>query len=246
VKARFATLHLLGFPQITTPDQLVLTPGTFHQISWKIGPGGKVGPDGRRLPSDTWCAVGFFTELADAELALENKDRLMPFLKDTEKSLHLLLRPFRHNGECNHLERDAPGEIFEVSEAALGGALVVLTTAGYKLGFEANMDRIVPFRHKVDHAGAWMSDLEGCFFGRAFTPHTVGYDGFTVSVWRSDEDMLHACYRAGLHRNYVDGQKIASDFDRSSFTRFRILDSMGNWSKQLGDSISIPKSTGPA
>jgi len=41
--------------------------------------------------------------------------------------------------------------------------------------------------------------------------------------------MLSASYRAGLHRTYTDGHKISSDFDRSSFTRFRIIDSNGKW-----------------
>jgi hypothetical protein len=189
-------------------------------MSWKIGPGGQVGPDGRRLPSDTRSAVGLFAGLAEAELAFRNKEAFMPFLAGAEESWHFLLRPFRHHGECNHIQRETPGELFEVSKEGCGGPLVVFTTAGYKLGFEANMDRVVAFRHKVDHVGAWMKELEGCLLSRGFTPHTVGYDGFTVSVWRSDEDMLCASYRAGTHRNYIDGHKASSDFDRSSFTRF--------------------------
>lgn len=228
-KARFATLHLLRFPQITTPDQLALTQVPDGSISWKIGPGGRVGPDGRRLPSDTWGAIGLFIGLAEAELALRNKEKFMPFLAGTKEAWHLLLRPFRHRGECNHIHRETPGELFEISEETSGGPLVVVTTAGYILGFEANIDRVVAFRHKVDGVVAWMNELEGCLFSRAFTPNTVGYDGFTVSIWRSDEDMLCASYRAGLHRNYMDGHKTASDFDRSSFTRFRVLETRGQW-----------------
>ena len=228
-KARFATVHLLRFPDITTAEQLALTHAPSGSISWKIGPGGQVGPDGRRLPSDTWSAVGLFTGLAEAELAFRNKEEFMPFLAGARESWHLLLRPFRHHGECNHIERETPGKLFEVSEEDCGGPLVVVTTAGYEFGFEANMDRVVAFRHQVDHVGTWMKGLEGCFVSRAFTPHTAGDDGFTVSVWRSDEDMLCASYRAGTHRNYMDGHKAASDFDRSSFTRFRILDFSGKW-----------------
>lgn len=231
-KARFATVHLLRFTRITTPEELALARVPAGSLSWKIGPGGQVGPDGRRLPSDTWAAVGLFAGQAEAEHAFRNKEEFMPFLFGTAESWHLLLRPFRHHGECNHIDRETPGELFEACEECSGGPLVVVTTAGYEFGFEANMDRVVAFRHKVDHVGAWMKDLEGCLFSRAFTPHTVGYDGFTVSVWLSDEAMLNASYRAGLHRNYLDGHKVASDFDRSSFTRFRILDSSGKWNGQ--------------
>lgn len=228
-KARFATVHLLRFPEITTPDQLALTCAPKGAMSWKIGMGGQVGPDGRRLPTDIWSALGLFSALAEAQVAFRNKEVFMPFLPGTVESWHLLLRPFRHQGECNHIERDTPGELFEISGEDGGGSLAVVTTAGYRSGFEANMDRVVAFRDKVDHVSAWMKELEGCFVSRAFTPYTVGYDGFTVSVWRSDEDMLCASYRAGLHRGYMDGHKTSSDFDRSSFTRFRILESSGSW-----------------
>jgi hypothetical protein len=68
---------------------------------------------------------------------------------------------------------------------------VVVTTAGYELGFEANMDRVVAFRHKADNVGAWMKELEGCLFSRAFTPHMVAYDGFTAS----GEAMRICCVR---------------------------------------------------
>jgi hypothetical protein len=73
-KARFATVHLLRFPQITTAEQLALTHAPSGSMSWKIGPGGQVGPDGRRLPSDTWSAVGLFAGLAEAELAFLTGD----------------------------------------------------------------------------------------------------------------------------------------------------------------------------
>jgi hypothetical protein len=94
----------------------------------------------------------------------------MPFLTDAKESWHLLLRPFRHQGECKHIERETPGALFDVSEEGCGGPPVVITTAGYELGFEANMNRVVAFRHKVDNVGAWMKELEGCLFSRAFTP----------------------------------------------------------------------------
>ena len=41
--------------------------------------------------------------------------------------------------------------------------------------------------------------------------------------------MLNASYRRDLHRNHVDRHKSTDVFDRSSFTRCRILDSSGQW-----------------
>jgi hypothetical protein len=32
-----------------------------------------------------------------------------------------------------------------------------------------------------------------------FTPHTVGDDGVTMSVWRSDPVMIGSMYKPGIH-----------------------------------------------
>jgi hypothetical protein len=44
-----------------------------------------------------------------------------------------------------------------------------------------------------------MGKAEGCLAIRVFTPHTVGDDGFTMSIWRDDASMLTAAYRPGGH-----------------------------------------------
>jgi hypothetical protein len=41
--------------------------------------------------------------------------------------------------------------------------------------------------------------------------------------------MLNAMYRAGTHREKMDWHKSVSAFDRSSFTRLRIVDTCGQW-----------------
>ena len=67
---------------------------------------------------------------------------------------------------------------------------------------------------------------------QVFTPHTVGDDGFTMSAWRDDVSMLAAAYRAGFHRSQIDRHKAENVFDRSSFTRFRVMESCGLWNGQ--------------
>ena len=227
--ARFATTHWLRFPEVMTPDQLVLSGSPEGSVSWKIGPCGPVGPDGFRLPSNVWCAVGLFTERAAAAAAMERRDTFMPFLSGTTESWHQLLFPFRHHGECNHLHRDCPGAIFEAISPDPGGPLMVLTTAGYQFGPELKMERVIDFRRKVDLVNDWFRTLEGCVAAQPFTPHTKGDDGYTLSVWRDEASMLDATYRSGVHRTQMDQHKLTSLFDRSSFTRCRILESWGQW-----------------
>ena len=67
--ARFATVHWIRFPSVMTPDKLSLPEPPRDCVSFKIGPAGPVGADGYRLPSNVWCAVALFDDLAAAEAA---------------------------------------------------------------------------------------------------------------------------------------------------------------------------------
>jgi hypothetical protein len=77
-----------------------------------------------------------------------------------------------------------------------------------------------------------MAKADGCLVSQVFTPHTVGDDGFTMSIWRDDASMLAAAYHPGFHRSQIDRHKAENVFDRSSFTRFRVVDSHGLWNGQ--------------
>jgi hypothetical protein len=228
-KARYATAHWLRFQDVTTPDQLLLSGKPPGALSWKIGPCGPVGPNGYRLPSNIWCAVGLFRELAVAKSAFDGKHLFIPFVSNATESWHQLLLPIRHHGECNHLDGECPGELFDVSSTDPGGPVMVITTAGFRFGPELKMERVIEFRRNVDLIDNWIQQAEGCLASKPFTPHTLGDDGFTMSVWRDDGCMLNAAYRAGAHRTQIDRHKSENVFDRSSFTRFRILDACGRW-----------------
>ena len=211
-------------------------------MSWKIGPSGPIRPDGYRLPGEIWCAVGLFSDLAPARAALQAIECYMPFAPNSVESWHQLLLPVRHQGQCNHLDRECPDEVFAVSSADPGGALVVITTAGYHPG--PRVERLIAFRRGVDEVNDWLLQVEGCLASRAITPHTFGDDGFTLSVWRDDASMLNAIYRAGSHREKMDWHKSVSAFDRSSFTRLRILETRGHWegTDPLGGMPALPGS----
>ena len=57
----------------------------------------------------------------------------------------------------------------------------------------------------------------------------MGDDGVTMSVWRSDSAMIDTMYRPGLHRTQVERHRRDNLADRTSFTRFRVLDTQGLW-----------------
>lgn len=228
MKCRWATLHWIRFGEVETPQSLDLSGFPPGAASWKIGPDGPVGPDGTRLPSNIWCAVGLYPERADAEVLLD-EPACMPFLSRAEEAWHALLKPFAHRGECNHLDRDRPGALFHIEGHDPGGTLVVMTTAGYDMGPDLDVDRVVDFRRNVDAVRDRMVTTDGNIATQVFTPHVRGDDGLTTSIWRDDASMIAEAYRPGAHRERVDRHMREAMADRTSFSRLRVLRSRGTW-----------------
>jgi hypothetical protein len=216
-RARHATDHWIRYPQIRTPDQLALAAHPRGSVSWKIGPDGPVGPNGYRLPSNIWCGIALFAELADAEAALTAHTRYLSSLTDALESWHALLLPIAHRGECNHLERTEPGLIFDINSPDPGGPLFVMTTAGFNPGPDLEL------------VHDWIKSNPGRIASQVFTPHTVGDDGVTMSFWRGDPVMMETMYKPGVHRTQIDRYKTEKTADRTSFTRFRVLRTSGQW-----------------
>ena len=228
-QARFATVHWLRFPRVMTPDDLSLTQRPEACLSWKIGPDGPVGPNGYRLPSNVWGGVALYADRSAAEAAFAASEPHLPFLGNTVESWHALLVPIAHRGECNHLERSNPRLIFEPSTEDPGGPLFVMTTAGYNMGPELDFARVIDFRVHVDKVHEWLQSAEGRVASQVFTPHTVGDDGVTMSLRHSDTAMMETMYRPGLHRTQIERHRRESLADRTSFTRFRVLKTLGQW-----------------
>jgi len=208
---------------------LDLSPRPAGAASWKLGPDGAAAPDGTRLPSEVWCGVALYSDRADAGLAFEEPSRFLPSLAEAEESWHAQLLPIAHRGECNHLDREAPGPILSAHDQDPGGPLVVMTTAGFVMGPQLDMARVVDFRTNVDRIRTFVETSEGNTARQVFAPHTLGDDGVTMSVWRDDASMSAFAYRPGEHRAQIDRYKREQTADRTSFTRFRAVRTSGIW-----------------
>lgn len=227
-KARFATIHWFRFGRVTVPGDLDLSGRPEAALSWKIGPSGKVGPDGYRLPSPYWAGLGLYGDRESALGALERIEAFAPFAGEALEAKHMALAAVAHKGACNHLERGEPGAIFEPAEDPVEGRMAVVTTAGFVPG--SDPARMQASRNAVDDAYVWLRQMPGMEQVLFFTPHTAGDDGVTMSVWEDSRKMLTAAYQPGQHRGYVDRYKAETMADRTSFTRFRILGERGVWS----------------
>lgn len=228
-RARFATVHWVRYPGIRTPDDLELGASPPGCLSWKIGPDGPVGSEGIRLPSEVWCGVALFRDEVSARSALATREAYLPQFATTIDSWHALLVALTHRGECNHLDMSLPGPIFDGGQRDPGGPLFVMTTAGFNLGADFDVQRAIDFRRNVDRIREWIQSAAGMFGAHTFTPHTRGDDGVTMSVWVDEASMASVMYKPGVHRTQIDRYKSEHTADRTSFTRFRALETYGTW-----------------
>jgi hypothetical protein len=85
--------------------------------------------------------------------------------------------------------------------------------------------------------GTQLANLRRAAFRGSFD----GRDGFTLSLWRSDERMRQAAYQSGTHRDRINEDKAGLLSDRTSFTRLRVLRSLGRLGRRgrLDTSVTV-------
>jgi hypothetical protein len=206
-------------------------PGPKRALAWRFYPNSPLGPDG--LPtcvSDEWGGFGIYATRADSEDVLAHPEEHLPFLGDTVEAFHALAVPFAHRGAADWRGTLLQDATFIVSPFDPGGPLMVLTSAGYVNPGPGDLPRITLFVRELRQILAWFATLPGNTRRAVFSgPRVDGHDGMTVSLWRSDEDMMAAAYRPGQHRTQLDYDRKVGHIDRSSFTRTRILSTRGTW-----------------
>ena len=93
---------------------------------------------------------------------------------------------------------------------------------------QSDVPRIANFIREVDRVQAFYATLPGNTRWEVYSGAAVdGHDGMTVTLWRDDAAMLEAAHGPGHHRTRMDHQRHVAHFDRSSFTRTRIIVSKG-------------------
>ncbi len=225
---RWAVVHWVRFDRKRTAAELHLSAEPKGCASWKAGPDLRPSAGAGRSGSRIWCGIASFRELPDAEAAFDWPETYLPDCSDASEAWRALLVPFAHKGECNHLNSSSAGLLFEVQNRH-SGPLMVMTTAGFDLRSRADYQRLIHFRRSVDRMRDTIQAAEGSLAHQVFTPEGAGDDGITMSLWRDEKSMFTFAYRPGAHRVQVDRQNSARTVDRSSFTRFHLLRSAGQW-----------------
>jgi hypothetical protein len=183
--------------------------------------------------SNIWGGVGIWHSRAAAEAMVTAPGEAIPWLKETIAAWHCLSIPFSHRGTVNwrgYLQKD---DAVRVAPNDPGGPLIVLTSAGFVTRDDATLPRIKRFVAGVvdvlDDYGTQESNLRRGAFRAGFD----GRDGFTLSLWHSDQGMLQSAYSPGTHRTRIDEDKAGLLSDRTSFTRLRVIQSWGNWDGEV-------------
>jgi hypothetical protein len=229
------TVHRLRFHELVDA-KLRRIPAPQGASLALIGPDSRLDVNGLRQSfSDVWGGIAFYEDRASAEKALDAQ-RTIPDCADTTEEWHALLCPTSHRGETAWFGdlKDASRFTPAGRDQDPGGRLVVLTSAGFNDlpadQLKADMPRRLDFLRNVDRVVEWFSTLPTNMARANFSLRSAGHvDGLTVSVWESDEAMLTAAYRAGIHRTEIDRYKMEQTADRSSFTRARLIRAKGTW-----------------
>ena len=227
------TFHRVRFPEPVSSMERVFQP-LVGPDCWLFGPHYDLGPDGMLTGvSDVWGGMGIWDSRDAAETMVAAPADAMPWLGETVAAWHCLSVPVSHRGEVNWRGHLQSGDAVRAASVDPGGPLIVLTSAGFVSRDAATLPRIKRFVAGVvdvlDAYGAHASNLRRAAFRAGFD----GRDGFTLSLWRSDEGMRQAAYRPGTHRTRIDEDKAGLLSDRTSFTRLRAIRSWGDWDGEV-------------
>ncbi len=179
-----------------------------------------------------FMVFGLQADAASAQLAIDGGTRIAPWRSDATESWHAVLKPFRHAGEANHLSQSQSGPLFDVRESQPEASqpVVMITSAGFRIGPDLEMRRVRDFSAGVFDVRASMTGIGGLSSQQSFFfPDVLKHDAVTVTIWRDFVAMRDFAYGPGSHRRQLDRHKAAQLADRTSFTQCIILGSTGSW-----------------
>ena len=225
------TLHRVRFPDPVAALDHDFPPAQGPEC-WRFCPSHVLGDN--NLPtwrSDVWCGFAIHADRASAQAMFDAPDRYFPALAEGVEQWHALAVPVQHRGAVNWRGMVQTDSAIRPSTAEHAGTLAVMTSASFDDPKNPDeIPRISRFAVKVSEAVHFLGQQPGNLRHDVFNGGFDGLEGFTLTLWQSDDAMLRAAYHSGHHRKLMDESRDGSTFDRSSFTRLRIIGSHGSWS----------------
>jgi hypothetical protein len=226
---QWITLHRVRFPSdISALERKFDAPAPAD--CWRFCPTQHVAENGLpTMRSDTWLGLGIYERHEDAETMFAAAREHLPFISETVEEWHAILVPFAHRGQVKWRETIEDGTAIHAASERPHGPLAVITSAGYNGRMADNKPRMLRFVEGIEDVLEFYGTRDGNLRRASTNGGFDGRDGFTVTLWRDDKAMQEAAYSDGVHRTFMDMSRDGSLFDRSSFTRARLLKSSGSW-----------------
>lgn len=223
----FATIHLERFDRDLALDEVTATPLPASRFAfWGVDE--PMTEKGLVRRGSVWGVVALFDEADTAAAALGAQ--YLEATASPSESWSALLAPTHHRGEINWLDRAAPGPIFTTSELEGAGPVAVMTSVGFDFAAaDFDMGRPVRFGLDVNVQRARMSETPGLDLQLALYANEFMTDAITFSLWQDEKAIGRFAYAPGPHRTQIDRFHAEKLADRSSFTRFGILETRGSW-----------------
>lgn len=196
---------------------------------WRFCPSQTLGDDGlATFESDVWGGMAVFDDEASARAHLDAPDRLIPWFDEAEESWFSLAIPYAHHGSVHWRDEVETDTALSVAAERPDGPVAVVTSAGYATAPE--VERVKSFIGGVEQARAYYRGLDKNLRADVFNGGQVdGREGMTLTLWPNSKTMIAAAYKTDEHRSQMDVNESTPLFDRSSFSRFILLDSRGSW-----------------
>lgn len=224
------TLHRVQFPDVIDGKDNPFSGPTNAQF-WRFSPTSLIGPDGLwTYKNDSWGGFALHSTKQEAEAVFDDPEAHLPFLDGSIEAWHALVIPYAHRGGVQWGDIVQEDSAIKAASSDPKGPLVVLTTAGYTDPGPEDKDRIKEFIAGIVDVIAYYGTLPGNLRRGIFSGGGVdGREGCTMTLWRDDVSMMSAAYKDGAHKAQLDRHKSEALFDRSSFTRGRVVASKGSW-----------------
>jgi hypothetical protein len=179
-----------------------------------------------------YLMLGLHENESSADRFLEDQLVRVPWMSEASELYGAVLQPYRHKGEANYLNRTQPGQLFGRLAACPSpdAPFVSMTTSGWTVGDQLDMNRVREFSTGVLAIRASMTAVPGLHSQQSFFfPGVLALDPLTVTFWRNDAAIRAFSYGPGVHRHHLDRHRAENLADRTSFTRFQVLRSVGTW-----------------
>ena len=227
--ANYLSVHLARFDEVLQLPDHGDDPPAGSPSSWLIGADeGRHGSEFASQLASEFIAVGVHADAASARAcAAADVDA---FAAATEV-WSAALQPTKSHGSCRWIGDNGHFAV-DPGVRSTDGAMITLTTAGWELGPDFDVERAMSFGAAVDRVRTWMQDepIDGMLAWGIFNfPGLLVHDGPTFSIWRDDTAMKDFAYRAGAHKTAMEAFRLDETADRTSWTRLRALESHGTW-----------------